>query len=386
MDKFWGYERKDGKVGIRNHVIVIPTVACANGVVRLISKEVPEIVPLYHQAGCGRETELKLHINVFANLGKNPNVAAVLLVGLGCEIMQGEPIYKLIADSGKDIEFIEIQKDGGSQKTAKKGIEIVKRMLKDAEKIERKEFSFDKLVLGLECGGSDALSGVTANPGAGLASDWVVAQGGTTIFSESPEMIGTAHILTKRAANPETAQKIRNIITGAEELAVKTLGEDCAKKSIAPGNMDGGMSTIQEKSLGCVRKGGSTTIMDVVGYGETTTCKGLNIMDGPGYDVENITGLASSGCQMIIFSTGRGTPAGHPIVPIIKVASNSRLYNFMNDDMDINAGVVVEGTSLQELGEHMVSYVKEVANGKLTKAEINDQGGMLCVKIISESL
>lgn len=377
MKTFKGYERKNGLIGIRNHVAVIPTVSCANGVVSMIANEVNGVVPLYHGHGCGRGPELVMHQRVLAGLAVNPNVSAVLLVGLGCETIKADVLADLIAKSGKPVEYLVIQQEGGSRKTAAKGIEIVKKMLAYAEKQEKKTFSFDRITLGLECGGSDAFSGVSANPCVGLVSDWIVDQGGTVILTETTEMIGTTHILEKRALNEEVAQKIKNVVCDAQKRASTILGEQAARV-ISPGNMDGGMSTIQEKALGCIEKGGHRTINNVLEYGEFPCNKGLCIMDGPGYDVESLPGLAAAGAQLIIFTTGRGNPIGFPTVPVIKVASNSRLYASMEDDMDVNAGVVLEGKSLDELAKSTISLVKEVLNGKETKAEINKQGGIVC--------
>ncbi|MBN1381186.1 MAG: UxaA family hydrolase [Deltaproteobacteria bacterium] len=378
METFQGYERPDGSAGIRNYVAVIPSVSCANGVVGLIARGAPDCIPLYHGHGCGRSIEVPVHKRALVNLGKNPNVAAVLIIGLGCEILKAEGLVAAIAESGKPVEYLSIQRDGGSRKTATKGIDIVQRLLKEAESCKRKAFPLECITVGLECGGSDAFSGVTANPGVGLASDWIVDQGGTVILTEDTEMIGTSHILERRAKTPEVAAAIATMVADAEKLTHDLMGP-LAPFVIAPGNMDGGMSSIQEKSLGCIVKAGSRSINQVVDYAEIPSQKGVILMDGPGYDTESLTGLAAGGAQLIVFTTGRGNPIGFPIVPVIKVASTSQLYQSMEDDMDINAGSVLEGKDLKDLGADIIALIKKVLDGERTKAEINRQDGILCL-------
>ncbi len=379
METFLGYERPDGSVGIRNHVAVIPTVSCANGVAGLIARSVPGVAALYHGHGCGRAgTDLDLHMRTLANLGKNPNVAAVLVVGLGCEVIKAEILVSSMAESGKPVEYLNIQKEGGSRRTAAKGAEIAARLLQEAGALKRKPFPLEMITLGLECGGSDAFSGVTANPAVGLAADWLVRAGGTVILTESTEMIGAGHILERRACSPEVAERVAGMVSRAEKRTREILGP-MAWMVIAPGNMDGGMSSIQEKSLGCIVKGGSTAVTQVVDYAQVPDSKGLVLMDGPGYDTESLAGLAAAGAQVIIFTTGRGNPIGFPVVPVVKAASNSRLYRAMEEDMDVNAGTVLEGKSLEEVGKEIIAEVKRVLDGGRTKAEINDQQGILCL-------
>ncbi|MCU0576489.1 MAG: UxaA family hydrolase [Desulfobacterota bacterium] len=375
---FEGYVRPDGSVGIRNYVVVIPTVACANGVAGLIEKTVPGVVALRHGHGCGRALEIGMHQAALAGLGRNPNVAGAIVIGLGCETVNASMVAAEIAGTGKPAEFLMIQNEGGSRRTAEKGSAVAERMLHDASRMSRAECPLSLIMLGLECGGSDAFSGVTANPAVGLVSDWLVDEGGTVILTENTEMIGTAHILSRRTGSPETAQRIVQIVEAAERRTKDILGP-LASLVIAPGNMDGGMSSIQEKSLGCICKAGSRDIVEVVDYGRAPAGKGLMIMDGPGYDMESMTGLGAAGCQLMIFTTGRGNPAGFPIVPVIKVASTSRLYKAMEDDMDVNAGTVLEGRSLKDVADEIRTLALEVMDGRQTRAEVNDQGGILCL-------
>ena len=375
---FMGYVRPDGSAGIRNYVVVIPTVACANGVAGLIEKNVPGVVALRHGHGCGRALEIGMHQASLAGLGRNPNVAGAVVIGLGCETVNASVVAAEIGVTGKPVEFLMIQNEGGSRKTAGKGIGIARKMMQDASVMKREECPVSRIMLGLECGGSDAFSGVTANPAVGLVSDWLVDNGGTVVLTESTEMIGTAHILSRRAQTPETAQRIVQVIDQAEKRTKDILGP-LASLVIAPGNIDGGMSSIQEKSLGCICKAGNRAIAGVMDYGQRPTGHGLMIMDGPGYDMESMTGLAAAGCQLMVFTTGRGNPTGFPIVPVLKVASTSRLYHAMEDDMDVNAGTVLEGGSLQGVADEITALAVKVMHGTLTRAEENEQGGILCL-------
>lgn len=370
---FMGYIRPDGSVGVRNHVVVMSSVSCANGVVNAIARELPGIKAITHTEGCGRGlADLGISTRTLIGLAKNSNVAAVLLIGLGCEYIKAPNLAAAVAATGKPVEYLIIQERGGSKKTTQAGIETARKFLNQVSTQKRQEVSWDKLIIGLECGGSDAMSGVTANPLVGATADWLVSQGATAVLSETTEMIGTAHVLARRACTPEIARKIKTLIDNQHKLAHQLLGP-FANQAISPGNMDGGLSSIQEKSLGCIIKGGTTQINEVIEYGATPTKKGLVIMDGPGSDVFNITGMAASGVQIIIFTTGRGTPVGFPIAPVIKVATNSLLFESMNDDMDINAGRIIEGMSIAELSKELNEYVTRVANGEMSKAESNLQ-------------
>jgi altronate dehydratase large subunit len=243
-------------------------------------------------------------------------------------------------------------------------------MLAEISNQPRVPLPWDKLLVSLECGGSDAMSGVTANVAMGAVSDWLIEKGATVIFGKNTEMIGTAHVLARRAKNEHVARQIEQMIDRAERLTKDIMG-DRANQVISPGNMDGGMSTIAEKSMGCIFKGGTTTINQVVDYGEVPTDKGLVLQDGPGYDGDSLAGFAASGSQLVFFSTGRGTPAGFPALPVIKVASNSRTYEAMKDDMDVNAGSLVEGKLLDGLRAEMIDLMIRVINGEKTKAEAN---------------
>ena len=367
-----GYERKDGKFGIRNHVLVLPTVSCVNGVVRRISREVPEAVCAPHAYGCGRggPRDLTILFRILSGLVHHPNVGGVVLIGLGCEVSNTKSLLSLIKDAGKPVKVFNVQEDGGSLKTAEKGISAARQILSEVSGQRRVALPWDKLLVAMECGGSDAMSGVTANVAMGTVSDWLVENGASVIFGENTEMIGTTHVLARRAKTLEVAKQIEEMIERAEKLTREVMG-DLASLVISPGNMDGGMSTIAEKSMGCIYKGGTSVINQVVDYGEVPSEHGLILQDGPGYDGDSMTGLAASGSQLMFFSTGRGTPAGFPVLPVVKVASNTRIYDAMKDDMDINAGSLVEGQSLNGLRAEMIDLMIRVINGEKTKAEAN---------------
>ena len=367
-----GYERKNGTFGIRNHVLVLPTVCCINGVINRISREVPEAVCVTHAHGCGRSgpRDAEILLRTLSGLVNHPNIGGTVLIGLGCEIFNTKTLLPLIKETGKPIEVFNVQEDGGSLRTAEKGITAARRMLSEISNQRRVALPWDKLLVAMECGGSDAMSGVTANVAMGAVSDWLVGKGATVIFGENTEMIGTAHVLARRAKSVEVAKQIEQMIGRAEKLTQEVMGS-LASVVISPGNMDGGMSTIAEKSMGCIFKGGTTTINQVVDYGEAPSERGLILQDGPGYDGDSMTGLAASGSQLMFFSTGRGSPAGFPVLPVIKVASNTRIYEAMRDDMDVNAGILVEGQPLNSLRAEMVDLMIRVINGEKTKAEVN---------------
>ncbi|MBI4962703.1 MAG: UxaA family hydrolase [Desulfomonile tiedjei] len=372
MSEITGYLRKNGDFGVRNHVLIMPTVSCVNGVVQRIIRDVPDAVGITHAHGCGRggPKELRILFQILSGMVLHPNVGGVVLIGLGCEVSNTKNLAPLLKDAGKPVEIFNVQEDGGSLKTAQKGTAAARRIVDEIRNQERVPMPWEKLMVAMECGGSDAMSGVTANVALGAVSDLLVGNGATVIFGENTEMIGTDHILKRRAKNEQVAERIGKMVEDAEKLTHDVMGP-MASLVISPGNMDGGMSTIAEKSMGCIFKGGSTAINQIVDYGEAPTERGLILQDGPGYDGDSMAGLAASGSQIMLFSTGRGTPAGFPIMPVIKVSSNSRTYEAMSDDMDINAGRMLEGESLNGLRSEMVDLMIRVINGEKTKAETN---------------
>jgi len=369
--KFFGYKRPDGKVGVRNHVIILPSVVCASEVCNAIALNVKGTISILHPHGCAQLAfDAEQTARTLIGVSKNPNVAAVLVIGLGCEVVNSSMVASKIAESGKPVKSLAIQKVGGTRKTVKEGIRIAKEMCAYASRIKREKVGLDSLILGVECGGSDACSGLSANPALGVASDMLIREGGTVILSETTESIGAEHILAKRAMNRKVKKKILEIVKRTEIRALN-LGLDIGRANPAPGNYEGGITTLEEKSLGCVMKAGTSKIMEVLEYAEIPKKKGLIVMDTPGHDAESVTGLLAGGTQIIAFTTGRGTPMGSPIAPVIKISTNSYLYSKMKDNIDINAGEIITGNkSIQEMGEEIFREVIRVASGKLTKSEI----------------
>jgi altronate dehydratase large subunit len=368
--EFQGYRRKTGKVGIRNHVLVFPTVVCSSEVARMISERVPGSVYAIHGGGCGHVGEDKEQvIRTMLGICGHGNVASVLLVGNGCEVITPDVLIPELEKMGQPYDVVVVQEDGGTPGCIEKGVPIVQKMVEEAAKLKKESIPLSELILGCECGGSDAFSGLTANPSLGIAADKVVAEGGTAIFSETTEMLGCEKVLARRALDAKVAQDIFDAIANAEATAM-TGGVDIRGTQPSPGNIKGGLSSIEEKSLGCIRKGGSSTIVEVVKYAQHPSKKGLVIMDATAADVMNDTGLLAAGCHLIVFTTGRGTPVGANIAPVIKVSTNSVLYNKMKPNIDVNAGVIVDGEgTLESVGQEIFDKVVACANGALSKAE-----------------
>ena len=368
---FEGYIRANGTAGVRNHVLIFPTVICAGAVAQMISQAVPGTVSVNHPHGCGHLGLEKEHmIRTMSGYCSNPNVAAVLLVGLGCELITPEVLGEELAKVGQRFEIVSIQKEGGTTAAVKKGQEKVRQLVNEVSTIKRTQIDITQLIVGVKCGGSDTLSGLTANPALGIASDLLVSQNATVIMTEVPEMIGAEQVLARRAANEEIKKQIYQI-TEDMEAAILKEGVDVRGSEPSPGNIAGGLTTLEEKSLGAILKGGTSAIKQVVRYAERPSEKGLVIMNGPALDAVTLTGMAAAGAQVMVFTTGRGTPMGTAIAPVIKVATNSAMYQHMKDDMDLNAGAILEDEeSLQSMGEKIFQEILYVANGKNTRSEI----------------
>lgn len=369
--KFWGYRRSNGSVGVRNHILVFPTVICASAVAQMISRAMPDTICVTHQHGCGHLGEEKEHmIRAMTGFCGNPNVAGVLLVGLGCEMLTPALLGEKVREAGQRVETITMQAMEGTADAVGKGKELVDKLLREANAAQRELADASELTVGAKCGASDTLSGLTANPATGVACDLLVKEGGTAIFTETPEMLGAEHVLARRAANDDVRERIWEI-TASTENRVKALGLDIREAEPGPGNIEGGLTTLAEKSLGAIHKGGTSPIKQVVEYAEKPSEKGLVIMDGPAHDVVGVTGLIAAGAQVIVFTTGLGTPVGSPVAPVIKVSSNSSIYHRWKDNVDLNAGAILDGEeSLQSMGERVFDEIIEVASGKLTKAEV----------------
>ncbi|NLY50499.1 MAG: UxaA family hydrolase [Firmicutes bacterium] len=365
-----GDVRPWGGIGIRNHVLIMPSVVCAAEVATRIAAAVPGTVAVPHQHGCGQiGADFEQTKRTLVGYGANPNVAGVLVVGLGCEKVAGETVAAEIAARGQRTELIIIQKEGGSRRAVTKGIEIAKQLVEEARQVKPKPVPASALVLGLECGGSDATSGLAANPALGVASDLLVAAGGTSILSETPEIMGAEHLLARRAVDETTSKRLFEIVAQVEEGA-RRRGADIRGAQPAPGNIAGGITTIEEKSLGCLYKAGTAPIQGVMDYAERPGGNGLWVMDTPGHDVESVTGMVAGGANIVVFTTGRGNPAGCAIAPVIKVTGNSSTYFNMEENMDVNAGTIIEGTeTIEQVGQRIFDLMLAVARGKLTKAE-----------------
>jgi altronate dehydratase len=330
------------------------------------------VLALGHESGCAAAADgagLELLQRALAGYVRNPNFGGILLVGLGCEVNHIDCLLEnmhLKVDSR--LKTIGIQNAGGTAETVRLGIEAVKAMLPEVNRVERSPVSASHIKLGLECGGSDAYSGISANPALGKAVDMLVGNGGTAILSETPEIYGAEHLLTRRAVNQKIGQKLIDRIRWWEEYTAQHNAE--INNNPTPGNKAGGLTTILEKSLGAIVKGGSTNLIDVYGYAEPVKSRGLVFMDTPGYDVVSITGMIAGGANMLCFTTGRGSVCGFKPVPTLKLASNSELYKRMRDDMDVNCGQIVDGkTGIEEMGETIFRLILDTASGKKSKSE-----------------
>jgi altronate dehydratase large subunit len=309
-------------------------------------------------------------LRTLVGLADNPNVGAVLIVALGCEGIQAQTVQQRLAGSGKPVSTVVIQENGGTLGTAEVGVRTAFEMARALSQQRRVPCDMTDLVLGLECGGSDPTSGIASNPVVGVASDMLLAEGGTSILSETTELIGAEHILARRAKNDHVAQRLYEIVARTESRAVEA-GTDLRGSQPTPGNIAGGLTTIEEKSLGCIYKAGSAPVQGVLEYAEAVPRGGgMYVMDTPGQDIDSITGMVAGGAQLVVFTTGRGTPTGNPIAPVIKVTGNTKTYQKMIDNIDLNAGRVIDDSvSVDHVGRELFAEILDVANGKLTKAE-----------------
>lgn len=384
--KFMGYKRPDGKIGVRNYVAIIPSVFCANRVAELIAKEIDGAIFLRHPVGCSQVGEdLEITCRTLISMGSHPNIGAVLVVGLGCERFTPNEFVEGVKKSGKHVEKVVIQDEGNTSKAVEKGIIIANELAEEAKNIKKVECDVSDLTIGVKCGGTDATSGLAANPAVGIMSDIVVNNGGSIIFSEVTELLGTEHILSKRAVNEEIGQKITDAILNMENK-LRTIGTNpkFAKRGalISTGNFDGGVSSVVEKALGGIYKSGHGKITDVLEY---ATCpakneKGVFLMNSPGHDGEVVTGMVGGGAQVIAFTSGRGTPTGFPFVPVIKITGNDKTFVKMEENIDINAGDIIEkGVSLEEKGNEIFEKVIKVADGEKTKAELFKGDELFCI-------
>lgn len=359
-------------MGTRNHVLILATVGCAAETARLAADGLYGAVSFINQNGCGESSRnLRRTRDVLLGLAAHPNVYGVVAIGLGCEINRMDDfLTELKARTSKPVEALLIQEEGGTIETVAKAKKIARRMIIEASMCRREECDLSELILGVECGGSDATSGLVSNPVMGLVSDRVVAAGGTSMFSETVEMIGAEHILARRAATPEVGQKILDYVRHREQEQIDA-GEDVRKTQPSPGNKDGGITTLEEKSLGCIYKGGSTPIVDMIDCAHAPEKKGLVLMDTPCYDMLSVTAKAAGGCQLIVFTTGRGNAIGNPVVPVMKVTANGETFRRMNDNIDLDmSGVLTENVSLDEMADRTLRQIADTLSGRLTSAEV----------------
>lgn len=370
--EFLGFPRRDGGVGVRNHVLVLPTVGCANGVVERLDRESDGRYALItHQHGCGQVgDDHDLTVQTMVGVATNPNVGAVLLVSLGCESNEAEVMAEQIASTGRPVEIIRIQELGGMSATYDRLTTVAASFHRELSIQAREPTPVSELLIGLECGGSDAWSGLTANPALGLAADRLVAEGATVMLGETPEVIGAEHILAARAADDSVAEELVAAVAAWEAHSART-GADARGAQPSPGNIAGGITTLEEKSFGALQKGGSTPLNEIVKIAERPRRSGLVLMDTSGDDVEQATAFAAGGAQIVCFTTGRGTPTGSPVMPVIKISSNSQVAEWLAEHIDLDAGPVATGeATLQEIGEAIHELTIAVADGRQTAAEV----------------
>ena len=388
--QFQGYRRPNGKAATRNYVAIVSTVNCSATSSKCIADQVGSellekyphvdgVIALTHKGGCAFEYQGSDHEQLnrtLAGYARHPNICGYLVIGLGCETAQADylvdsqglvQLESVDTPAKKSRPMINIQQAGGVRKTIEKALSALPEILQEADRARREPISASELIVATECGGSDGYSGITANPAIGVASDLIVRSGGTAILSEVPEIYGGEHLLTSRAVSREVGEKLIERIHWWEDYADKFKLKIDNNPSV--GNKKGGLTTIYEKSLGAIAKGGSTALTAVYEYAEPVTAKGFVIMDTPGYDPASVTGMIAGGATVSLFSTGRGSCFGSKPTPTLKICSNTATFDYLSEDMDINAGDVLEGTSLEEKGLEIFEEILAVASGKKTKSE-----------------
>lgn len=386
---FLGFRRKNGRTGTRNYILVVPTSMCASHEATQISTiaeytlynrekypNVDGITALPHNKGCGCQdgSPVDVLLRVLCNYADHPNVGGVILIELGCEKTNLSVVETYLQKLGRTLDKplvrIGIQQVGGTQAAIQAGLQAVERMLPQINQTERAPTPVSELVLGVKCGGSDAFSGISANPSLGFASDILVRSGGTVLITEVPEFCGAEHILAQRSKDAETARKVYRMVDWYKDYAAQwgaKLGENPS-----PGNIKGGLLNITVKSLGAIAKAGSTRVEGVTDYGTPPSCRGLVLMQGPGYDQESTPGLVAAGANVVVFTTGRGSTIGNAIAPVIKLASNNGIFNRMTGDLDLSAGDVLDGTAtIQQVGQKVFEHIRKVASNEVpAKAEV----------------
>jgi len=387
---FQGYRRADGRAGTRNYLGILTSVNCAGSVARFIAEaaeksglleafpNIDGLVPIVHSSGCGMSGKDEGYATLFRTLSgyaQNPNFGGILLVGLGCEVMQIDDLVggrEIRADGA--LRYMTIQAEGGTRKTIERGLEELRGIAEIANRAQRTPIPVSEITVGMQCGGSDGYSGITANPALGHASDLLVRHGGTSILSETSEIYGAEHLLTRRAVSEEVGRKLIARVRWWEDYCARNGGE--LDNNPSPGNKRGGLTTILEKSLGAVAKSGSAPLTDVYLFGERIDKHGFVFMDSPGFDPCSVTGQVASGANLIVFTTGRGSVSGYKPTPCIKLATNSEMYRRLSEDMDLNCGdIVSDGVSIEEKGRELFELIIRVASGEQTKSEALGFGG-----------
>ncbi len=369
-----GYRRIGNKIGVRNHVIVLPTVACAKVIAGKIKNNVEGSILIQNDTGCGQlGKDREQTWRILKGYCSHPNVGGILIVSLGCEQIVSSKLKSIAEEKGKIAGEIIIQNVGGAREAINKGTEKLERIWEKVNKQKREKCLLKDLIFGLECGGSDTTSGLIANPFVGKFSNKIIKNGGTVILSETTELIGAEHILARRIKDKTDKSRLLKMVQRVENRA-REQGEDLKGSQPAPGNIAGGITTIEEKSLGCIYKAGTFPIDGVLEYGEVPHGAGLYFMDTPGQDIESVTGMVGGGVQMVLFTTGQGTPVGNPVTPVIKITGNSRTYYKMRDFIDVNTGdILANKRGMEEVFAEFLEFVLETANGQPTRAEVLGQ-------------
>jgi len=369
---FLGYKRPDGRVGTRNHLLVVPTVICASVVAERIAAAVgPACAALPHLAGCGQlGPDMRVTHDTLAAYCAHPNVGAVLVVALGCEQVMANVLADVARQHRKPVAIVAIQSEGGTVRTIEAGTRIGLELSATISTQEREWCDIADLVLSLKCGGSDYTSGLASNPALGRVTDRLVAAGGSAVLGEIAEIMGAEHLLAARATRPATAAQLIQVITRVE-TETRALGLDIRGTQPSPGNIRGGLTTIEEKSLGATHKGGEhAPLEDVVAYAAPIRRKGLTVMDTPGLDVEAVTGMVGGGAQVVVFTTGLGTPTGNPIAPVIKVTGNARTAQHLADNIDVDvSGIMDDSETLASAADRLFLEILAVASGRPTATE-----------------
>ncbi len=371
MATFDGYPRPDGPAGVRNYVAVVPTSVAASAVAEAIADRATENVrSTPHQMGIDPPKAAREQIErTLAGVGRNPNVGATLVVSLGPETIDADAIADEIAGAGRDVETLSIRETGGTAATVDAGVTLARELWDGIADARREERDASELVFGVECGGSDATSGIAANPAVGAACDRLVRDGGTASFSETPEFIGAEHILADRCVDDEVRERLLDRVDRRESTA-QLMGVDLRGAQPSPGNQEGGLTTIEEKSLGAIAKGGTTPIRGIVDYAESLPVGGgLVLMDTPGYDIESVVGKVAGGAQIVAFTTGRGSTTGNPLAPVIKVTGNPKTADRLASNMDVDASTIIDGESIDAVGERIYETLLDAASGTRTAAE-----------------